>query len=69
MKIVKTYEEGEYTINEYDNGVKEKYLTAHPPNRGGPDPNFKPVMPEEQVLQYQTAINVEMLLSMTELSI
>lgn len=51
-----------YTINIYDNGAKEKYLTDHPPKMVQP-----PVLTAEQELQAQMAVNIEMLLILKEL--
>lgn len=65
MKIVKTYEEGEYTINEYDNGVIERYLTEFPPNRGA---SYIPTMSEDTEVLYQMASDMEMLLSFAEIN-
>lgn len=62
MKLVKTYEEGEYTINEYDNGATEKFQTGFPPKVVQP-----PILTEEQELIYQTAVNIELIASMMEL--
>lgn len=28
MQIIKTYTDGDYTVNEYDNGTIERYLTG-----------------------------------------
>lgn len=28
MKLIKTYTDGDYTVNEYDNGTIERYLTG-----------------------------------------
>lgn len=28
MKLINTYTDGDYTVNEYDNGTIEKYLTG-----------------------------------------
>lgn len=62
MKIVETYEEGEYTINVYDNGTKEKFLTSNPPRILKP-----PILTESQAVAYQTATNTEMLLALAEM--
>lgn len=65
MTIVNTYEEGDYTINEYSNGVIEKYLTAFPPMHEIPT---MPLLDEREELQLSMAVNIEMLLAMAELS-
>lgn len=62
MRLIRTYEEGEYTVNEYENGTKEMFLTGNPPKILKP-----PVLTEDQELMYETHANTEMLLALKEL--
>ena len=65
MKKTKTYTDGDYTVNEYDNGTVERYLTG----------SDKPIEPTEQetqltemeALALDTNIKMDYLLSLAEL--
>lgn len=62
IKVVKTKIDGDYTINTYDNGVIEKYLTDFPPHEVQPQ-----ILTEDQEIALQTMVNTEMLLVLAEL--
>lgn len=62
MKKTKTYTDGDYTVNEYDNGTVERYLTG----------SDKPIEQEKQLseteaLALDTNIKMDYLLGMAEL--
>lgn len=62
MKLINQIIEGEYTINVYDNGAREKFLTEFPPKIVQP-----PILTESEERQVQTLLGVETLLVMQEL--
>ena len=55
MEIVKTYTAGDYTVNEYDNGTVERYLTG----------SDKPIEVDPEPTQEE--INAEMLLNQMDI--
>lgn len=65
MKKIKTYTDDDYTVNEYDNGTVERYLTG----------SDKPIEPsdadkqltETEALALDTNIKMDYLLGMAEL--
>lgn len=55
MEIVKTYTDGDYTVNEYDNGTVERYLTG----------SDKPIEVDPEPTQEE--INAELLLNQMDI--
>ena len=55
MKITNTYIDGDYTVNEYDNGTVERYLTG----------SDKPIEVEPEPTQDE--INAELLLNQMDI--
>lgn len=55
MKKIKTYTDGSYTVNEYDNGTVERYLTG----------SDKPIEVEPEPTQDE--INAELLLNQMDI--
>lgn len=65
MKVIRTYTDGNYTVNEYDNGTVERYLT-------GSDKQIEPTEPETQLTEMEaialdTNIKMDYLLGIAEL--
>lgn len=65
MKVIRTYTDGDYTVNEYDNGTIERYLT-------GSDKPIEPTESETQLTEMEalaldTNIKMDYLLGIAEL--
>ena len=65
MKIIKTNTDGAYTVNEYDNGTVERYLTGS--DKPIEQTEQETQLTEMEALALDTNIKMDYLLSLAEL--
>lgn len=65
MKKIKTYTDGDYTVNEYDNGTVERYLTGS--DKPIEQTESETQLTEMEALALDTNIKMDYLLSLAEL--